>query len=218
MVIASKKNGVYQTMANIFFTIGLFIIGFNQTAQATLPKSLNCNSVTECKILLNLLEKELSERIAYLTPTRPEVPKFLPIPTKADGSPELMDLSSAYTYCSQRNAVVPTIRELVLFAQAYGARGLISAEFVRETLDNSVPSGFWHFLVDKNIVGFEDFYYSPIGFNPSVLNLGHSSLWSDSTGYYLSGQYVLNGSTGYFDIYKYPMKNEVAAVACVVRQ
>jgi len=127
-------------------------------------------------------------------------PQLGPLPRDPDGKVSYLNEVDAVQYCSDLGTRLPTIRELALYAQSLGAKGIRETAHVGvASTDSAVQAEIAQMKGDHYEAIYTlnsskemtvDFYYSYAGFKVPTGDLGYFWLYSSSV-------YVINPKMNY---------------------
>jgi len=135
-----------------------------------------------------------------------------------DGSAMLMSQIVADEYCLMQGSRLPTIRELAVYAQSLGARGIRETAYPEQALtspavkaeNEEMQNEGYTSRIDKVSRGqvVVDFYFSSTGYKTPPGELGQYSLWSATGALTPSEAFELslvNGNINLYDRYHDPL-------------
>jgi len=178
-----------------------------------------CNTLKECNQLKAKVEARIQELLKDETLSLGDIVK------DAHGKVRTMNQYDADKYCKSIGSRLPTARELALYSQSLGARGILETSYsgidsasskVQTEITQMDKEGYYPIYTknsaEKTVV---DFYFNYSGYQRPAGDLGNYSFWSSSVHPYSSNfAYYLYGYDGviYFDYRSY---DDLNAVRCV---
>ena len=155
-------------------------------------------------------------------------PSLGDIVRNADGSVRHMDYYYARSYCNRVDSRLPTIRELAVYSQSLGARGIretahpdvaIIHEVVQTEIAQMRGDGYYPVYTVSDRIPRPtviDFYFNYSGYQPPAGDLGYYWFWSLSPAPEGRGSaYYLRGDQGLVDFTYTNNDSSASAVRCI---
>ena len=194
-----------------------------------------CGTLAECRTLESQTQATVSQAQATLARIQARIRELEgsaspgrlgDILRDTAGNVRHMSQFDAERTCRELGARLPTARELAVYSQSLGARGIretthpgvvttdstVSAEIEQMDRDGYYPISVANSSGRRAV----DFYFNNSGYQRPAGDLGNYWFWSSSVHPdYSNSAYLLNGFHGYVDYYSRSYASAYGAVRCV---